>query len=76
MVENSDYENRKEREEIEDGFITISYLVLWPIYLVLLFTVDGFDEILPGWTFTVCFLFSPLVLAFFLNRWNNRLEGK
>lgn len=76
MVENSDYENRKQSEDILGAFITVSYVVLWPIYLVLMFTNDWFVKILPIWAFTVGFLFSPLVVALFLNRWNARLEKK
>jgi hypothetical protein len=76
MAENSDYENRKEREDVQGAFITISYIVLWPIYLVLMFTIDGFVELLPTWAFVLGFLFSPVVVALLLNRWNSRLEGK
>ena len=75
MTENSDYENRKEREDVQGAFIMVSYVVLWPIYLVLIFTAD-LAEILPTWAFVVGFLFSPLVVALLLNRWNSRLEDK
>ena len=76
MAENSDYENRKEKEDVQSSFVTISYFVLWPIYLLLIFMVGGFVEVLPTWAFVVFFLFSPLALALFLNRWNSRLEEK
>jgi hypothetical protein len=76
MAENSDYENRKERENVQGAFIMVSYVVLWPIYLVLMFTIDGFVELLPMWTFVLGFLFSPVVPGLLLNRWNSRLEDK
>jgi hypothetical protein len=74
MAENSDYENRKEREDVLGAFVIVSYVVLWPIYFFLIFKVDWLTETLPTWAFVLGFMFSPMVVALLLNRWNTRLE--
>ena len=76
MAENSDYENKLAKDEVRGSFITISYVVLLPIYFVLIFTVDSLIESLPTWSVVAFILFSPLFVALFLNRWNSRLEEK
>jgi putative effector of murein hydrolase LrgA (UPF0299 family) len=74
MAENSDYENRKEREDVLGAFVIVSYVVLWPIYFFLIVKVDWLTETLPAWASVLGFMFSPMVVALLLNRWNTRLE--
>lgn len=76
MAENSDYEKKLAKDDVRGSFITTSYVVLLPIYFVLIFTVDSLTESLPTWSVVSFILFSPLFVALFLNRWNSRLEEK
>lgn len=76
MAENSDYENKLAKDEVRGSFITISYVVLLPIYFVLIFTADSLIESLPTWSVVAFILLSPLAVALLLNRWNSRLENK
>lgn len=76
MAENSDWEDKLAKDDVSNSFITVSYIVLWPIYLVLIFMVEALTETLPAWAVATFILFSPLAVGLFLNRWNSKLEEK
>jgi hypothetical protein len=47
MGENSDYENEKKDQEIQEGFALLSYLVILPLGFFILFKYPDFSNEIP-----------------------------
>jgi hypothetical protein len=71
MAENSDYENEKKDQELQQGFALISYLVLWPLGW---FTFP-FESVSP-WIGALVFLLFPYFVGSQIKRWALRNQVK
>jgi len=67
--ENSNYENMKAEEEALQGMAMISYLVICPLGLFILFKFPTFTNVFPWWALTIFFLFFPYFVGTRLLRW-------
>lgn len=64
MVENSDWENQQADDKLTQGFILLSFLIIWPlcIYLALHFNFKAN----PTWFWVMFMLFAPVLLGYLL----------
>ena len=69
MGENSDYENEKKDQEIQEGFALLSYLVILPLGFFILFKYPDFSNEIPIWLIVIFFLFFPYLVGSQIKRW-------
>ena len=64
MAENSDYENEKKDQELQQGFALISYIVLWPLGWFFF----PFESVTP-WISALVFLLFPYFVGALIKKW-------
>ncbi len=73
MAENSDYENEKKDQELQQGFALLSYLIIWPLGWFFF----PFEDV-PVWAGVAFFLLFPYFVGSMVKRWvlNNQAKPK
>jgi hypothetical protein len=73
MSENSNWENQQAEDKETEGFLLISYLILWPLFIFL--ALHFHFKANPFWFWVVFFLFSPAIIGYRLKaiaRWGGK----
>jgi hypothetical protein len=78
MAENSDYENEKKDQEIQQGFALLSYLIIWPLSFFILFKFPDFSNAIPWWFSAIFLLIFPYFVGSQIKKWvlNNQAKPK
>lgn len=69
MAKNSDYENEKRDQELQQGFALLSYLIIWPISFFILIKFKELQNTIPSWAIAIFLLFFPYFVGSQIKGW-------